>query len=119
MPSSQAISWTADRSVEYNATWLLENLYQAKKPDNWELAQIITLVDASTFEVYLKNMRKFMADGLKEADLVIFNRCDENTPKSKYRRSVKGINSTTRLFFENLDGTTDDGVADEDLPYDV
>ena len=105
--------------IEYNATWLLENLYQAKKPDEWELAQIITLVDASTFEVYLKNMRKYMADGLKEADLVIFNRSDENTPKSKYRRSVKGINNTTRLFFENLDGTTDDGVSDEDLPYDV
>ena len=35
--------------IEYNATWLLESLYQAKKPDNWELAQIITLVDASTF----------------------------------------------------------------------
>ena len=83
------------------------------------LAQIIDLVDASTFEMYLKNMRKYMADGLKEADLVIFNRCDENTPKSKYRRSVKGINNTTRLFFENLDGTTDDGVSDEDLPYDV
>ena len=105
--------------IEYNATWLLENLYQAKKPDNWELAQIITLVDASTFELYLKNMRKYMADGLKEADLVIFNRCNDDTPKSKYRRSVKGINNTTRLFFENLDGTTDDGVADEDLPYDV
>ena len=105
--------------IEYNATWLLENLYQAKKPDEWELAQIITLVDASTFEVYLKNMRKYMADGLKEADLVIFNRSDDNTPKSKYRRSVKGINNTTRLFFENLDGTTDDGVSDEDLPYDV
>lgn len=105
--------------IEYNATWLLENLYAAKKPDAWELAQIITLVDASTFEVYLKNMRKYMADGLKEADLVIFNRSDDNTPKSKYRRSVKGINNTTRLFFENLDGTTDDGVSDEDLPYDV
>ena len=105
--------------IEYNATWLLENLYNAKKPEDWELAQIITLVDVSTFEIYLKNMRKYMADGLKEADLVIFNRCDENTPKSKYRRSVKGINNTTRLFFENLDGTTDDGVSDEDLPYDV
>ena len=105
--------------MEYNATWLLENLYAAKKPETWELAQIITLVDASTFEVYLKNMRKYMADGLKEADLVIFNRCNEQTPKSKYRRSVKGINNTTRLFFENLDGTTDDGVSDEDLPYDV
>ena len=105
--------------IEYNATWLLETLYQAKKPDSWELAQIIDLVDASTFEIYLKNMRKYMADGLKEADLVIFNRCDQNTTKSKYRRSVKGINNTTRIFFENLDGTTDDGVSDEDLPYDV
>ena len=105
--------------IEYNATWLLESLYAAKKPDSWELAQIITLVDATTFEIYLKNMRKYMADGLKEADLVIFNRCDENTTKSKYRRSVKGINGATRVFFENLDGTTDDGVADEDLPYDV
>ena len=105
--------------IEYNATWLLDTLYQAKKPDSWELAQIIDLVDASTFEMYLKNMRKYMADGLKEADLVIFNRCDADTPKSKYRRSVKGINNTTRIFFENLDGTTEDGVADEDLPYDV
>ncbi|MBQ6373182.1 MAG: GTPase [Clostridia bacterium] len=105
--------------IEFNAMWLLETIYQAKKPDTWELAQIIDLVDAGTFEVYLRNMRKFVADGLKEADLVIFNRCDENTTKSKYRRAVKGLNPTTRVFFENLDGTTDDGVADEDLPYDV
>ncbi|MBQ3300978.1 MAG: hypothetical protein IJH04_02275 [Eggerthellaceae bacterium] len=105
--------------IEYNATWLLETLYQAKKPDSWELAQILDLVDATTFEMYLKNMRRYMADGLKEADLVFFNRCNQNTPKSKYRRAVKGLNNTTRVFFENLDGSTDDGVADEDLPYDV
>ena len=51
--------------------------------------------------------------------MVIFNRCDENSRKSPWRRAVKGLNSGTRIFFENLDGTTDDGVADEDLPYDV
>ena len=83
------------------------------------LCQIIDLVEAPTFELYLKNMHKYMADGLKEADMVIFNRCDENTRKSNYRRAVKGINSGVRLFFENLDGTTDDGVSDEDLPYDM
>jgi len=105
--------------IEYNATWLLQTLYDAEKPEDWALAQIIDLVDASTFEMYLKNMRKYMADGLKEADLVIFNRCDENSRKSPWRRAVKGLNSGTRIFFENLDGTTDDGVADEDLPYDV
>lgn len=105
--------------IEYNATWLLQTLYNAEKPDEWALAQIIDLVDASTFEMFLKNMRKYMADGLKEADLVIFNRCDETSRKSPWRRAVKGLNSATRIFFENLDGTTDDGVADEDLPYDV
>jgi len=98
---------------------MMDALYSAKKPDSWELAQILDLVDATTFEMYLKNMRKYMADGLKEADLVIFNRCDADTPKSKYRRSVKGVNAAARVYFENLDGSTDDGVADEDLPYDV
>lgn len=105
--------------IEYNAMWLLETLYAAEKPDDWALAQIIDLVDASTFEMYLKNMRQYMADGLKEADLVIFNRCDETSRKSPWRRAVKGLNGGARIFFENLDGTTDDGVADEDLPYDV
>ncbi len=105
--------------IEYNSTWLMENLYAAEKPDSWALAQIIDLVDATTFEMFLKNMRKYMADGLKEADLVIFNRCDAGSRKSPWRRAVKGINGGARIFFENTDGTTDDGVADEDLPYDM
>ncbi len=105
--------------VEYNATWLLETLYAAEKPEEWELAQIIDLIDANTFELYLKNMRKYMADGLKEADLVLFNRCGPGHTKSAWRRAVKGLNSATRVFFENLDGTTDDGVSDEDLPFDM
>lgn len=105
--------------IEYNSTWMMTALYDAPKPDVWELAQIVTLVDSSTFEVYLTNMRTFMTDGLNEADLVLFNRCDENTPKSRFRRQTKALNNTVRCYFENLDGTTDDGVTDEDLPYDM
>lgn len=105
--------------IEYNSTWMMDSLYSAKKPDRWDLAQIITLVDAATFELYLKNMRKFMADGLQEADLVIFNRCTQETTKSPYRRTVLAMNNTARIFFENTDGSMDDGVSDEDLPYDV
>jgi len=105
--------------IEYNSTWLLESLYKAKKPENWELAQIITLIDATTYELYLNNMRKFMADGIQEADLVIFNRCDDETPKIKWRRACLAMNNTCRIFFENNDGSMDDGVSDEDLPYDV
>ena len=105
--------------IEYNSTWLLQALYSAKKPESWDLAQIITLVDSTTFEIYLKNMRSFMADGLTEADLVIFNRCTEETTRSPYRRTVLAMNNTARIFFENTDGSMDDGVSDEDLPYDV
>lgn len=105
--------------IEYNSTWMLQSLYSAKKPQNWELAQIITLIDASTFEIYLTNMRKFMADGIQEGDLIIFNRCTDEMPKSKWRRAALAMNNTARIFFENTDGTMDDGVTDEDLPYDV
>lgn len=105
--------------IEYNSTWLLQNLYAAQKPENWDLAQIICLVDAGTFEIYLKNMRQFMADGLQEADLIIFNRCDETTTCSPYRRTVLAMNNTARIFFEFKDGSMTDGVSDEDLPYDV
>ena len=105
--------------IEYNATWLLSSLYSAKKPKNWELAQIITLIDATTFELYLKNMRQYMADGIQEGDLIIFNRCSDDTPKSKWRRAALAMNNTARIFFEHPDGSMDDGVSDEDLPYDV
>ena len=105
--------------IEYNSTWLLESLYKAKKPKNWELAQIITLIDATTYELYINNMRKFMADGIQEADLVIFNRCEPDMPKSKWRRATLAMNNTARIFFEHNDGSMDDGVTDEDLPYDV
>ena len=105
--------------IEYNSTWLLQALYAAPKPKNWELAQIITLIDATTYEIYINNMRQFMADGIQEADLVIFNRCEADMPKSKWRRATLAMNNTARIFFEHNDGTMDDGVTDEDLPYDV
>ena len=105
--------------IEYNSMWMLEKLYSAKKPQNWDLVQIMCMVDAQTFELYLKNMRTILADGLKEADMVIFNRCTPGTSKSTWRRAILAMNNTARIFFENTDGTTEDGVGDEDLPYDV
>ncbi len=104
---------------EYNSTWTMERLYGSPKPDQWELAQIVTVIDATTFEMYLQNMRDFMTDGIKEADLILFNRTTEKTPKGKYRRTARALNNSARVYFENPDGTTDDGVENEDLPYDM
>ena len=105
--------------IEYNSVWGIENLFRIKKPIEWELAQMVTLIDATTFDNYLTNMRQLMTEGPKLADLVIFNRCDENTKKSPYRRIIKGMNNTCNIIFENVDGTSDDGVGEEDLPYDM
>ena len=105
--------------VEFNSVWTLARLFNAPKPENWELVQIVCMVDSNTFELYINNMRQVMADGLQQADAVIFNRCSEKTEKSRYRRMVKAMNPSTDVIFDNLDGTSDDGVADEDLPYDM
>ena len=41
--------------VEYNGMWKLEKLMQAF-PARWELYQIVTTVDATTFELYSNNI---------------------------------------------------------------
>ena len=105
--------------IEYNSMWGIENLFRVKKPDDWELAQMVALIDATTFENYMVNMRQLMSEAPKLADLVIFNRCDENTRKSPYCRLIKAMNNTCTIIFENKDGTSDDGVGEEDLPYDM
>ena len=105
--------------LEFNSTWTLARLFNAPKPDHWELAQLVCMVDSTTFELFLTNMRNIMTDGLQKSDAVIFNRCTEKTEKSRYRRVVKAMNPSCDIVFDNVDGTSDDGVADEDLPYDV
>lgn len=105
--------------IEYNSVWGIENLFKARKPEDWELAQMVAMIDATTFDSYMTNMRQMMSEAPKLADLVIFNRCTEKTEKSRYRRMIKAMNNTCNLMFENTDGTADDGVGEEDLPYDM
>ena len=42
--------------IEYNGMWQMERLYREVLPANWVLYQIMTFVEASTFEMYAKNM---------------------------------------------------------------
>ncbi len=105
--------------MEYNTVWKLERLGQTKLPPRWEYVQVITLVDATTYDNYMTNMRTLLTDPMKEADLILVNRCTEHTPKSAWRRQLRAINPSANILFENTDGTTEDGVSDEDLPYDM
>ena len=80
--------------MEYNTMWGLEKLDE------------ITL-------------RKLLTDPMKTADMIYVNRCGENFNKSSWRRQLRAMNSAATIMFENLDGTVDDGITDEDLPYDM
>ncbi len=105
--------------IEYNSVWTIERLGGCMLPRLWEVVQIMTCVDATTFDNYYTNMRQIMTDPMKVSDLILFNRCDPKAVKSPWRRQVKAVAPRANVLFENTDGTSEDGVADEDLPYDM
>jgi uncharacterized repeat protein (TIGR03943 family) len=50
--------------------------------------------------------------------VVIFNRCTDETPKGKFRRTIKAINRKAQIVYERADGTIDENDMEE-LPYDI
>ncbi len=104
--------------IEYNGMWELDKIFSIKVPKGWTVVQVISFVDATTFDVYVNNMKKIMMDQLRNADMIIFNRCDENTKKAEYRRSIRAVNRRAQVVFENKDGSADNSMDEEvALPY--
>ena len=104
--------------IEYNGTWQMSTFLEMDLPKNWVLVQSLATVDASTFEMYLANMRAMIMEQLFAADVVIINRCTEDTPKGKFRRAIKVLNRKAQIAYEREDGTIDENDMEE-LPYDL
>lgn len=104
--------------IEYNGTWNTDRLYDGSElPDNWTLVQSLASVDATTFEMYLLNMRQMMTDQLKHAEVIFFNRCTKDTNKAKFRAAVKAFNRPAQLVYVKENGEVDE--SEEELPYDI
>lgn len=104
--------------IEFNGTWSMSGFIERGMPRDWELAQMITIADATTFEVYMSNMRQMMAEQINFTELVIFNRCTQDTKRNTFRKAVRALNRRAQVMFESEDGN--DGFDDEiDLPYDI
>lgn len=105
--------------MEYNGMWKMEDIYNLTLPSGWMLFQVITTIDAQTFSMYTANlnMKSMVVAFVADADMVIFNRCDENTEVTKFRRSIKAVNGRAQVIFEDVNG--DMLEAAEELPYDV
>ena len=103
--------------IEFNGTWEAAKLYDMDGPEDWTIVQALCTVDAGTFELYMLNMRQMMVEQMSRADVVIINRCTDDTPKSKFRANVKSINRPAQIVYERTDGTIDD--REEELPFDL
>ena len=103
--------------IEYNGTWGMDTLLETKLPAGWQIVQSLATVDGSTFDMYLTNMRSMIMEQLFGVDAVIINRCDDNTPKGKFRRSIKAVNRPAQIVYERLDGSVDE--SEEELPFDL
>ena len=103
--------------IEYNGTWEVANFLEANLPKGWVLVQSLATVDSTTFENYWNNMRAMMQEQVFEADVVVFNRTDDDTDRAKFRRLIKTVNRKAQIVYERKDGTIDE--RPEELPFDI
>lgn len=111
--------YTSDRvMVEFNGTWNIDDFLDIEMPLDWIVVQILSTIDASTFTNYINNMRTFMFNVINPADVIVFNRCDEDTKKAYLRTNVKSINKGAQIIYEMKDGTISP-MTDEEMPFDL
>ena len=103
--------------IEYNGTWGIDKILEAKLPEGWVIVQTLTTVDSTTFDLYLNNMRVMMQEQVFASDVVIFNRTDDDTDRGHLRRMIKNINRKAQVVYERKDGTIDQ--RPEELPFDI
>ena len=101
-----------------NGMWDLDAAIE-RTPKVLEIFQIITTVNAETFEVYAANIGQRMLQHITDADMVVFNRATEETRQLIRDRNVRSMNPRASIYFENDDGTSEDYGEGMPPPYDL
>ena len=78
-----------------------EPKYQVSMPKDWFLYQVITILDGSSLKLYLSNMRSFLGQMLRHAELCIVNRCDNlsNEELVDYRRKIRAMGQNAMIYW--------------------
>ena len=105
--------------IEYNGMWQMARLYRDVLPANWVLYQIMTFVQASTFELYAKNMGQLMMEKITNADLLVFNRCTEELKATLRSRNLRMVNRRADIYLEDNAGNSEDYNNDDTCPFDL
>ncbi len=104
--------------MEYNGMWTLDAIYNAL-PENWLVFQEIFIADSKTVLSYNQNMRQLVVDKLTSAEMVVFNRTDENTDKMALHKLVRGVSRKANICYENTDGEIEFDDIEDPLPFDI
>ncbi len=104
--------------IEMNGMWNCTWLCGPELPSNMAIAQVITIVDGSTFPVYLNNMRSILSNFFPYTEMAVFNRCTQDMDLQSYRRTVRGLNPSAMVYFEDAEGNPIDPGMDQP-PYDL
>ncbi|HCS68086.1 MAG TPA: GTPase [Oribacterium sp.] len=128
--------------IEWNGVWNQDDLYQGpmsepelakaqgrpanytlSMPESWVIYQVITIMDGSTLGVYINNtnMRSFLGQMLRNAELAIVNRCDNVSQDQlvDFRRKIRAMGQGAMLILEDKNGEIPQDMLPEDLPYDL
>ncbi|ETP71184.1 CobW/HypB/UreG, nucleotide-binding domain-containing protein [Lachnospiraceae bacterium JC7] len=102
--------------IEFNGMWSRKNLVF---PWYWDEINEVCIIDATTFELYSRNMKSMVAEQVRTAGMTIFNQCDGMTDKlSVFNRSIKAVNPYSEIFFCDKNGTMSLDFK-RALPYDL
>jgi Putative GTPases (G3E family) len=104
--------------IEWNGTLPVPDLILNEMPDFWPLVQILTPVDASTFNTFMGPLRQMMYEQIRYSDTVICNRCTPETSGSMLRGNIKAINRRAQIYYEGNFGEQVE-LKDGGLPFDI
>ena len=105
--------------IEYNGMWRMEKLYRDVLPANWVLYQIMTFVQAPTFELFVKNMGQLMMEKITNADMLVFNRCTPELKEALRARNLRMVNRRADIYLEDNDGNSEDYLTGNECPFDM
>ena len=105
--------------IEYNGMWPLTPLYENVLPANWVLYQIMCFVEGGSFDLYARNMGQLMVEKITQADLIVFNRCTEETRDALRKRNLRMVNRRADIYLEMEDGSSEDYNNGDTCPFDL
>ena len=104
--------------VEYNGMWHLTDL-MLNKPQNQKVFQTVFVADASSFNIYVQNLKNLVIDKLNVSDVVVFNRYANRADVNELHRIVRSVNRRSEIYYEADNGMMIADDIEDPLPFDI